>query len=217
MCDPEINEIYEFYWEIKTLIAVYEVNHNECTADLLNEIRNAFDHIARCYKKYGLGTQSPNDDMIRKNLTKAKNHLERLHLDLYKNMLLQLRDKMIDWVKILECQSKVLVDRPYPMTDVVKFHSEFHEKRIAVENVLTQAKQQEFLLERHDEKILELKKAKREIDQFNTWVNQQYYNLLPYLEEAVQITKKDRKRYCWSTYIIPVILFIAGILIGKFF
>ena len=49
MCQSEIKAFYGFYWEIKASVARYEVIHNKIPADLLNELRNAFDHVARCY------------------------------------------------------------------------------------------------------------------------------------------------------------------------
>ena len=75
----EIQEIYQDYQnDIKPLVYYIERRFRKFPLSLLNEIRDVFDHISRCYKT-DVGEEYIND-----NIAKAKNHFDRVKLDSYK-------------------------------------------------------------------------------------------------------------------------------------
>ena len=217
MSHHEIKALYDFYWEIKATVAVYEVTYNKIPADLVNELRNAFDHVARCYVLYGLDSDKIQDDFVTKHLTLARNHLKRLHLDLHKNILLYLHDKTFQWVEVIQRQVQLIGEHPYPLPAVVKFQQEFHEKRVVAEQVVIEAKQRECQQQNHDDKVVLLKNAEGKLKEFHRWTNEQYYQILPIFEEAFKIAKKDKIRYRISTYLVPAIALILGLLLAKLF
>ena len=74
-----ICEIYQDYQEdIKPLVYYIERKFHKFPLSLLNEIRDVFDHISRCY------IPDAKPEYINTNLSQAKNHFTRVKLDAYK-------------------------------------------------------------------------------------------------------------------------------------
>ena len=117
----KLRELYSFYWEIKSSVALYETNFNKIPAELLNEIRNAFDHVARCYVLYGLDSEQPDAAKIEQHLDKSLSHLERLHLDLYKLFILENKEQVDRLVSQIETDLRGIRERPYPLPEVTRF------------------------------------------------------------------------------------------------
>ena len=219
--DQSLKDLYEFYWEIKASIALYEVKFNAIPADLLNEIRNTFDHIARCYRFYGLGSDVPNVEAIKRHLSKARSHLERLHLDLYKLFILENVNQIDRFSQRIDNDLVGVRERPYPLPDVTQFQSWFYKERKIVDGVVVAAKNDECTLEDHDRKIELLVKARDCQEEFIDRLCAEYGTVQPYIREAAEIAQRDRRRYRRSTYIVPIIIAAAslfvGVVLGKLF
>jgi len=82
--------LYETYnGVIKPLVAEIEVRFEKFPLSIFNEIRAFNDHVSRCYSK-------PDDkEWIDKQISKAKNHIERIVLDCYKYLNVSLYDSVI--------------------------------------------------------------------------------------------------------------------------
>ena len=210
-------ELYEFYWKIKSAVALYEVRFNAIPADLLNEIRNTFDHIARCYVFHNLGHPEQNTALIEQQIYRARGHLERLHLDLYKLFLLNNSDVINKIVQQIEVDLKKVKERPYPLPDVTRFQVWFLKERKIVEDVIISAKKDECVQKSHDEKINLLIAAMMRQEEFIDRLSDEYTAVQPYVKEAVNILKKDRWRYRITAYVIPAITLIAGYILGRWF
>jgi hypothetical protein len=75
----ELSKLYAYYNdEVKLLLANVEAMYEMLPEQVFNEIRSYNDHIARCYNPIST------DDIIHKDLQKAKSHLLRIVLDCYK-------------------------------------------------------------------------------------------------------------------------------------
>ncbi|WOE69106.1 hypothetical protein RZR97_08290 [Hydrogenimonas thermophila] len=74
----DFSEIASLYKEIKkiVLLAENENDEKEVILSSVNEMRNALDHLMRCY-------DSPNEDDCLKQIDKAKGHLYRAGYDAY--------------------------------------------------------------------------------------------------------------------------------------
>ena len=92
--ETKIKEIYADYQEnVKPLIYYIERKFHRFPLSLLNEIRDVFDHISRCYEPYA------NQKYIDKNIEKAQNHFTRIKLDAYKYVNDVKRKDFVKWKK----------------------------------------------------------------------------------------------------------------------
>lgn len=74
-----INELYiDYLKDIKPAIFYVERKFHKFPKALLKEFRDVFDHIARCYE------EDATEEYKNENLTKAKNHFDRIKLDTFK-------------------------------------------------------------------------------------------------------------------------------------
>jgi hypothetical protein len=219
--NESLKELYEFYWEIKAAVALYEVRFNKIPADLLNEIRNTFDHVARCYVLHGIASDAPNVEVVKRHLVNARGHLERLHLDLYKLFILENIDQINHFENQFRQDLVAIEERPYPLPDVTRFQVWLHKERKKVDGVITSAKIHESMQEDHDEKIEFLAKARDCQEEFIDRLHDEYGTIQPYMKEAAEIVKKDRNRHRLTTYIVPAIIailcLIVGTILGKLF
>ena len=219
--NESLKELYEFYWEIKAAVALYEVRFNKIPADLLNEIRNTFDHVARCYVLHGIASDSPNVEAVTRHLVRARSHLERLHLDLYKLFILENIDQICHFENQFSQDLATLKDRPYPLPDITRFQAWFNNERKKVEGIVTSAKINESVQEDHNKKIDLLANARDCQEEFIDKLYAEYGTVQPYMKEAAEIVKKARHRYHIATYIVPVVIailcLIVGTMLGKFF
>jgi len=216
MMENLLKELYEFYWEIKSSVALYEIRENTIPADLLNELRNSFDHVARCYHFYDLGSHSPDEKKIESHLVKARSHLERLHLDLYKNFIVKNIDRINTFTQRVEDDLNRIKERPYPLPDVTQFQTWFNAEHSRVKNIVLSAKIDECAQKGHTEKIELLSKALICQEEFIDRCNSKYGNLQPCIAEAIDIMKKDCKQYRIATYVVPVISLIISLIVGYF-
>ena len=212
--DESLKELYECYWKVKAAVAFYEVKYNKIPADLLNEIRNMFDHVARCYVLHGIASDTPNVDAIARHLVMARGHLERLHLDLYKLFILENIDQINYFENQFEQDLAAVKERPYPLPEVTRFQIWFHKERKRVDGIVTSAKINESTQEDHDKKIELLTEARDCQEEFIDCFHAEYGIIQPYMKEAAEIVKKDRHRYCTSTYVVPIIIAILCLIIG---
>ncbi len=75
----EIIKLYhEYQSEVKLMVYYVERRFHKFPIALLNNLRDVFDHISRCYEK------DVNDEYIEDNIRKAQNHFMRIKLDMYK-------------------------------------------------------------------------------------------------------------------------------------
>lgn len=92
--ETKIKEIYLDYQEnIKPLIYYIERKFHKFPLSLLNEIRDVFDHISRCYDP------DAEQSYIDENIRKAENHFTRIKLDAYKYVNDAKRRDFIRWKK----------------------------------------------------------------------------------------------------------------------
>lgn len=93
----QTNEIKQIHSEYRTrlnpLIQAYEVLKKTFPITILNEIRDVFSHISKCYKP------KISADEINSNIEKAKNHLRRAMLDAYKYNCMAMQDKIAEFKK----------------------------------------------------------------------------------------------------------------------
>lgn len=88
----EIKGIYKYYREeFKAWLAAVEARRQSFPPEILNEIRMAFDHIARCFAD-GLP-----EDKIKRNIERANNHISRAIFDCVKNLILSYNDEIEDF------------------------------------------------------------------------------------------------------------------------
>lgn len=215
--EESLKELYEFYWEIKAAVALYEVRFNKIPADLLNEIRNTFDHVARCYVLHGIMSDAPNVEAVKRHLVRARSHLERLHLDLYKLFILENVDQILLFENQFEQDLVTLKERPYPLPEVTRFQTWFYNERKTVDAIVTSAKINESKQEDHGKKIELLTKARDCQEEFIDRLHAEYGTIQPYMKEAAEIVKKDRNRYNFATYVVPIIIAILCLIIGTIF
>lgn len=77
--ETRIEEIYlDYQKDIKPLVYYIERRFHKFPLSLLNEIRDVFDHISRCYNP------EAKQEYIDENIKKAENHFTRIKLDAYK-------------------------------------------------------------------------------------------------------------------------------------
>jgi SMC interacting uncharacterized protein involved in chromosome segregation len=82
--------LYKTYNEIiKPLIAEIEVRFERFPSPIYNEIKAYNDHIARCYDNI------ENNEYINEQIGKAKGHIERIVLDCYKYLNVDLHKRVI--------------------------------------------------------------------------------------------------------------------------
>ena len=82
----QIADIYKQYQQtVKPYVAQLEVMENEFPIEILNEVRAIMSHIAKCY-------EITNEELIQKNIGKAKSHMKRCVLDCYKYLCLAYSD-----------------------------------------------------------------------------------------------------------------------------
>ena len=87
---PQLTLLYQTYNEIiKPLIAEIEVRYEQFPTPIFNEIRAFNDHIARCYRK------SISSEDIENELKKAQGHIERIILDCYKFLNVELHKNVV--------------------------------------------------------------------------------------------------------------------------
>lgn len=85
-----LTSLYKTYNEvIKPLIAEIEVRYEKFPAPIFNEIRAFNDHVARCY------IEGINQNDIEIQMSKCKGHIERIVLDCYKYLNVNLYDEVI--------------------------------------------------------------------------------------------------------------------------
>lgn len=93
----QTNEIKQIYLDYRTrlnpLVQSYEVLKKTFPITILNEIRDIFSHIAKCYKP------KIKSDEIDSNIEKAKSHLQRAMLDAYKYNCFAIQDKIAEFKK----------------------------------------------------------------------------------------------------------------------
>jgi len=212
--EKSLKELYEFYWEIKSAVALYEVRFNKIPADLLNEIRNTFDHVARCYVLHGMVSENPNIEAVTRHLVRARSHLERLHLDLYKLFILENIDQVHHFENQFEQDLATIRERPYPLPEVTRFQTWFHKERKTVNGIVASAKINESTQDSHDQKIELLANARDCQEEFIDRLYAEYGTIQPYIKEAAEIVKKDRNRYHIATYVVPVIIAILCLIVG---
>jgi hypothetical protein len=85
--DPRVKELLLKYEKVREGLSLYLLKYNVFVAGLFEQVRHAFDHIARCYVLYQIGGKSPNDREIVKNIERANNHIDRLELDMLKSLM----------------------------------------------------------------------------------------------------------------------------------
>jgi hypothetical protein len=87
----QITLLYQTYNEvIKPLIAEIEVRYEQFPTPVFNELRAFNDHIARCHRN------NISNSEIETQISKARGHIERLILDCYKYMNVDLRKNVIE-------------------------------------------------------------------------------------------------------------------------
>lgn len=85
--EKAVKEIYQDYQRnVKPLIYYVERKYHRFPKSLLNEIRDVFDHLSRCYcTDIELGIEDTDKEKyINDNIEKAENHFTRIKLDAYK-------------------------------------------------------------------------------------------------------------------------------------
>lgn len=83
--EKEIEKIFQEYQnDIKPLVYYIERKYHKFPLSLLNEIRDVFDHLSRCYCTNTDIENFNEKDYIDKNIEKAQNHFTRIKLDAYK-------------------------------------------------------------------------------------------------------------------------------------
>lgn len=126
----DIKQIYiEYRTQLNPLIQAYEVLKKTFPITILNEIRDAFSHISKCYKP------KMSADDIDSNIEKAKNHLRRAMLDAYKYNCMALQDKIAEFKREHE--------RVLALIDAGDFCDKLFADENAAQNVFLEAKKAE--------------------------------------------------------------------------
>lgn len=76
---------------------------NEFPIEILNEVRAIMSHIAKCY-------EITNEELIQKNIGKAKSHMKRCVLDCYKYLCLAYSDYYENFVHKYRFTDLTVVD-----------------------------------------------------------------------------------------------------------
>ena len=77
---------------------------NEFPIEILNEVRAIMSHIAKCY-------EITNEELIQKNIGKAKSHMKRCVLDCYKYLCLAYSDYYENFVHKYRFTDLTVVDK----------------------------------------------------------------------------------------------------------
>lgn len=130
----QIADIYKQYQQtVKPYVAQLEVMENEFPIEILNEVRAIMSHIAKCY-------EITNEELIQKNIGKAKSHMKRCVLDCYKYLCLAYSDYYENFVHKYRFTDLTVVDNG-------EFWSDLCETVSKAKKQLILAKQKEGMVE----------------------------------------------------------------------
>lgn len=97
-CEKRISEIYHSYMhEITPFIILLETVDSEYPAEILNELRATFTHLARYYEFVGNNVTVKDDSIIERleaQIGSAERHIKRCKLDCYKYACLSFAENL---------------------------------------------------------------------------------------------------------------------------
>ena len=159
----QIADIYKQYQQtVKPYVAQLEVMENEFPIEILNEVRAIMSHIAKCY-------EITNEELIQKNIGKAKSHMKRCVLDCYKYLCLAYSDYYENFVHKYRFTDLTVVDNG-------EFWSDLCETVSKAKKQLILAKQKEGMVEDVEDAYNEFEAA---------------YNQYHRVYEIIENSKKD--------------------------
>lgn len=192
----QIADIYKQYQQtVKPYVAQLEVMENEFPIEILNEVRAIMSHIAKCY-------EITNEELIQKNIGKAKSHMKRCVLDCYKYLCLAYSDYYENFVHKYRFTDLTVVDNG-------EFWSDLCETVSKAKKQLILAKQKEGMVEDVEDSYNEFEAA------YN-----QYHRVYEIIENSYRHLIKLKRKTFWKVaisvlaWIIPLVLSIVLFFLG---
>ena len=168
---------------------------NEFPIEILNEVRAIMSHIAKCY-------EITNEELIQKNIGKAKSHMKRCVLDCYKCLCLAYSDYYENFVHKYRFTDLTVVDNG-------EFWSDLCETVSKAKKQLILAKQKEGMVEDVEDAYNEFEAA------YN-----QYHRVYEIIENSYRHLIKLKRKTFWKVaisvlaWIIPLVLSIVLFFLG---
>lgn len=182
-----INKIYKDYQDtIKPLIFYIERKYHKFPNAILNEIRDVFDHISRCYR------DDAKDEYINDNIIKAENHFTRVKLDAYK------------YVSDIKRKDFVLWKRKYNKYDLQGIDNGNFWKYIIE---LEEEAEEKFALAKEEES----KDIEKSYELFSESVSQ-YNTINKLIKEKRGLIIKEKIKYQRITMSNKIVGFVIGII-----
>ena len=207
----QIADIYKQYQQtVKPYVAQLEVMENEFPIEILNEVRAIMSHIAKCY-------EITNEELIQKNIGKAKSHMKRCVLDCYKYLCLAYSDYYENFVHKYRFTDLTVVDNG-------EFWSDLCETVSKAKKQLILAKQKEGMVEDVEAQVHFFEKKQlcensEIIKRFETAYNQ-YHRVYEIIENSYRHLIKLKRKTFWKVaisvlaWIIPLVLSIVLFFLG---